>query len=72
MNMEYYKIIPEKIMIDADKTSCETGDVNNNFGRLLKVAEEYKDAGVTPIFLLDPHHMNILVVCEETFNKKLN
>jgi hypothetical protein len=36
------------------------------------VADEYKDAGVTPIFLLDPRRMDVLVVCEETFKKKLN
>jgi hypothetical protein len=72
MNMEYYKIIPEKIMIEADKASRESGDANNSFGRLLKVADEYKDAGVTPIFLLDPRRMDVLVVCEETFKKKLN
>ena len=37
-----------------------------------KVAEEYKDAGVTPVFLLDTEHMDLFVVCEETFKKKLN
>lgn len=72
MDMQYYKIIPERVMIEADKASRESGDANNSFGRLLKVAEEYKDAGVTPVFLLDPEYMDILVVCQETFKKKLN
>jgi hypothetical protein len=72
MFMQYYKIIPEHIMIEADKASCESGYANNSFGRLLKVAEEYKEAGVTPIFLLDPQYMDLIVVCEETFKKKLH
>ena len=72
MDMQYYKVIPERVMIEADKASCELGEANNSFGRLLKVAEEYKDAGVTPVFLLDTEHMDLFVVCEETFKKKLN
>jgi len=67
-----YKVVPENVIVEADKASRELGDANNSFGRLLKVAEEYKEAGVNPIFLLDPCHMDLLVVCEETFKKKLH
>jgi hypothetical protein len=67
-----YKVVPENVIVEADKASRELGDANNSFGRLLKVAEEYKEAGVNPIFLLDPYHMDLLVVCEETFKKKLH
>jgi hypothetical protein len=67
-----YKIVPENVIIEADKASREMGEANNSFGRLLKVADEFKDAGATPIFLLDPYYMDLMVVCEETFKKKLH
>ena len=67
-----YKVVPKKVIIEADKVSREMGEANNSFGRLLKVAEEYIEAGVNPIFLLDPQYMDLLVVCEETFKKKLH
>jgi hypothetical protein len=68
----HYKIVPEKVIIEADEVSRKMGEANNSFGRLLKVAEEYKEAGIKPIFLLDPQYMDLLVVCEETFKKKLH
>lgn len=71
-SMSYYKIVSKKIMIEANKTSCEMGEPDNSFGRLLKVAEEFKEAGATPIFLLDTERMDLFVVCEETFKKKLH
>ena len=39
---------------------------------VLKAAEEYKAADLTPIFILDQDTMEILVVCAETFGKRLN
>jgi hypothetical protein len=68
----YYKIVPEEVMIEADAASRKMGEANNSFGRLLKVAEEYKEAGTTPFFVLDVELMNLYVVCEETFKKKLH
>lgn len=39
---------------------------------VLEAADEYKAANLTPIFILDQHNMDILVVCEETFGKRLH
>lgn len=39
---------------------------------VLKAADEYKAANMTPIFILDRYNMSIMVVAEETFGKKLH
>lgn len=39
---------------------------------VLKAADEYKAANMTPIFILDKYTMSVLVVAEETFGKKLH
>lgn len=68
----HYKVVPERVLVEADKACREMGDANNSFGRLLKVAEEYKEAGATPLYLLDVECMDLLVVCEETYKKNLH
>jgi Mg/Co/Ni transporter MgtE len=40
--------------------------------RVLKAAEEYRAANMTPIFILDQQNMDVLVVCKETFGKRLH
>ena len=32
-HMQYYKIIPEHIVVEADKSAQEMGEANNSFGR---------------------------------------
>ena len=39
---------------------------------VLKAAEEYRAANMTPIFILDRYNMSVYVVAEETFGKKLH
>lgn len=39
---------------------------------VLKAADEYRAANMTPIFIMDRINMSIYVVAEETFGKKLN
>ena len=39
---------------------------------VLKAADEFKAAKLTPIFILDQYNMDILVVCKETFGKRLH
>ena len=39
---------------------------------VLKAADEYRAANMTPIFILDRYNMDILVVAEETFGKRLH
>jgi hypothetical protein len=39
---------------------------------VLKAADEYKAANMTPIFILDQYNMDVMVVAKETFGKKLH
>jgi hypothetical protein len=39
---------------------------------VLKAADEYRAANMTPIFILDRYNMDILVVAAETFGKRLH
>ena len=64
-----YVIVPEDIIEQA--ASAFNGE-ENNFSRLLLTADEFRDAELTPMFILNNRTMELLVVCKETFNKKLN
>ena len=68
----YYRVIPEDIVRKAAEYSENLGEYDNSFTRLLKVADEYRAADMTPYFLYDVDTMMMLVVCEETYRKKLN
>jgi hypothetical protein len=39
---------------------------------VLKAADEFKAANMTPMFIMDRHSMSIYVVAKETFGKKLH
>lgn len=47
-------------------------DEESGMRTVLKAADEYKAANMTPIFILDKYNMSIHVVAEETFGKKLH
>jgi Mg/Co/Ni transporter MgtE len=47
-------------------------DEESGIRRVLKAAEEYRAANMTPIFILDQQNMDVLVVCKETFGKRLH
>ena len=66
------KIIPENIIKESAFLVQEFDGANNSFTRLLKVAEEFKQANMTPVFLFDTIKMDVKVVAKETYNKKLN
>ena len=66
------KIIPEHIIKESAFLVQEFDGANNSFTRLLKVAEEFKQANMTPVFLFDTIKMDVKVVAKETYNKKLN
>lgn len=66
------KIIPENIIKESAFLVQEFEGANNSFTRLLKVAEEFKQANMTPVFLFDTIKMDVKVVAKETYNKKLN
>lgn len=70
--MQSYKIIPEHIMEASAADVVEMGESDNTFSRMLVAAKEFKDANMTPIFLLDVKTMDVFVVAKETFGKKLH
>jgi len=62
--------IPESIVREAAE-ECKD-DTNNGFLRCLTAGEEFKAAGLTPIYILDENYMDLVVVAKETYKKKLN
>ena len=62
--------IPEKTIREAVKYI--PADEESGMRTVLKAADEYKAANMTPIFILDKYSMSIYVVAEETFGKKLH
>ena len=69
---DYYQVIPESVIRESADVCNEIGEYDNNFSLLLSTAAQFKTANMTPIFLLDPQHMDMLCVAKETFGKKLH
>lgn len=67
-----YKVIPEEVMEESAALAIEMGESDNSFSRMLLAAQEFKDADMTPIFLLDSRKMDVIVVAKETFGKRLH
>jgi hypothetical protein len=67
-----YKIIPEQIIKDSAFVAMKSEGANNSFVRLLKAAEEYRQANLTPVFILDTYNMDVVVVAKETYKKRLH
>jgi hypothetical protein len=63
--------IPEAFIIES-ASILEKEDANNVFIQILNASNEYKKAGMTPIFLLDRSNMNIRLIAAETFGKYLH
>jgi hypothetical protein len=68
--METYIIIPEFVVQQASDAIPDDND--NSFARLIKAAELYRSAGMTPVFMLNPNYKDLVVICKETFGKKLH
>ena len=62
------KVVPERYIVSAAKDMA--GDPNNSFSILLSSAEEFRDAGLTPIFLSTPDQLQICVTTRERLEKK--
>jgi len=62
------KIVPEKMIFDA-AVMFQEEDPNNSFVRLLNAANEFRDAGLTPMFLSDINMHNLMVTTEEKLQK---
>lgn len=64
--------IEENIILEANTVSCAIGDIDNAFGRILKIGSDLKSKGLTPIYLFDNEKMQLFVEIKETYGKKLN
>lgn len=70
VKIESLVTVPESVILSAAAAMSDEPD--NSFSRVLNWAQEYKDAGCNPIYILDNANMDVIVVCEETFGKKLH
>jgi hypothetical protein len=68
--MDQYLVIPESIVIEAAE-ACKD-DPTNNFMKVWNAGQEYKAAGLTPVYLLDQNYMDLVVIAKELHKKKLN
>jgi hypothetical protein len=60
---------------DAVRKSAEQMseyDESNSFAYLLRVASEYKQAGMTPIYILDIEKNDLYLSTQEKLEKKLH
>jgi hypothetical protein len=65
------KILPEKMIEDAANMYREE-DPENSFIRLLRAGEEFRDAGLTPVFLSDRTMEKLMVTTKEKMQKKFH
>jgi PP-loop superfamily ATP-utilizing enzyme len=65
------KILPEKMIRDAAEMFKET-DPNNSFVGLLESANEFRQEGLTPVFLCDKDMKKLLVTTKEILQKKFH
>lgn len=70
MTMETYIVIPESVVVEAAE-ACKD-DPTNNFLKVFNAGQEFKAAGLTPIYLLDQDYMDLVVIAKELYKKKLN
>ena len=70
MDKKYYSIVPEEIIKDAAYVCRD--DEENSFVRMIKTGNEFREAGLTPLYILDKEYMNLMCVAQETFQKKLH
>jgi hypothetical protein len=60
--------IPESLVKESSLFSPD----DSSFSRLLNVAEEFKNANMTPMFLFDKQQALLYCVAKETYEKKLH
>lgn len=65
-----FLLVPEKTIIEASNEMIDEPD--NAFKRALKDAQIYRNANLTPIFLLDQKNMILSTSAEEIWGKKLH
>lgn len=71
LKVENLKVLPERMVKEAAELNVER-DPDNSFTRLLKSAEEFRDAGLTPVFLCDADMRKVLVTTKEKMERKFH
>ena len=71
MNINASYIVIDEATIKKAAEYCQDDELNS-FRRIWKKGQEYKEAGLTPVYLLDQMLMQLVVVVAETFGKKLH
>ena len=62
--------IPEDTVKEAADLCAD--DKDNSFFRVWTTGQEYKSAGLTPVYLLNKEKMQLYVIAAETYGKKLH
>ena len=63
--------IPESFIIQY-ATALEKENANNIFSQILNISNEFKKAGMTPIYLFDKSKMHFRLITAETYGKYLH
>ena len=63
-------IIPEEMIVYC--ASQFAPDEDNTFKRFLEVASEFRDAGLTPVFLSTEKLEDLMITTQEKLQKKLH
>ena len=62
-------VVPEKIVQQCARA---LGEEENNFRNFLEVAAEFREAGLTPLYLCNEDMKNMHVTTEEFLRKKFH
>lgn len=69
--LDNLKEISEQLISEAAEAYREI-DPENSFERLLTTAKEFRDAGLTPIFLCSSDMQKVMVTTKEKLQKKMH
>ena len=67
----FYQIVDEFVIASAAE-ECKYDNPNNSFSTALKIANEYKIADLTPVFILNSRTKTIHITTEEAMNGKFH
>lgn len=68
--MKSYIVIPEHVVQEA--ADAIPDDEDNSFLRVLRAGSEFRKAGLTPVYVLDPNYKDLVVIAQEIYGKKLH
>lgn len=63
-------VVPESVVKEA--WDAIDNEESSGFAVVLRAAEEYKAANMTPMFVVDQRNMDIYCFAKETFGKRLH